>query len=59
MITIIRCTKLVASDINETNEMSGSKSIVFNLTMSSSNANLSPVIDLKRINAFAIIKQIK
>jgi hypothetical protein len=46
--------RLVASDINQTNEMSGSKSIVMNLTISSSNANLSPVIDLKRINAFAI-----
>jgi hypothetical protein len=46
--------RLVASDINQTNEMSGSKSIVMNLTFSSSNANLSPVIDLKRINAFAI-----
>jgi hypothetical protein len=46
--------RLVASDINQTNEMSGSKSIVMNLTMSSTNANLSPVIDLKRINAFAI-----
>jgi len=46
--------RMVASDINQTNEMSGSKSIVMNLTMSSSNANLSPVIDLKRINAFAI-----
>jgi hypothetical protein len=45
---------LVASDINQTNEMSGSKSIVFNLTMSSSNANLSPVIDLQRVNAFVI-----
>ena len=46
--------KLVAGDINQTNEMSGSKSIVFNLTMSSTNSNLSPVIDLKRVNAFAI-----
>jgi hypothetical protein len=45
---------LVASDINQTNEMSGSKSIVFNLTMSSSNANLSPVVDVKRLNSFAI-----
>jgi hypothetical protein len=34
--------------------MSGSKSIVVNLTFSSTNAKLSPVIDLKRINAFAI-----
>ena len=46
--------RLVASSLNETNEMSGSKSIVTNLTFSSTNANLSPVIDLKRINAFAI-----
>ena len=46
--------RLVASDINQTNEMSGSKSIVFNLVMSSTNANLSPVIDLQRVNAFAI-----
>src|SRR6056300_328544 len=46
--------RMVASDINQTNEMSGSKSIVVNLTMSSTNANLSPVIDTKRINAFAI-----
>jgi hypothetical protein len=46
--------RLVASDINQTNEISGSKSFVVNLTISSSNAKLSPVIDLKRINAFAI-----
>ena len=45
---------MVASEINETNEMSGSKSMFVNLTISSSNANLSPVIDLKRVNAFAI-----
>jgi len=34
--------------------MSGSKSFVANLTFSSTNANLSPVIDLKRINMFTI-----
>ena len=45
---------MVASAINETNEMSSSKSMFVNLTISSSNANLSPVIDLKRVNAFAI-----
>ena len=45
---------MVASSINETNEMAGSKSMFVNLTISSSNANLSPIIDLKRINAFAI-----
>ena len=46
--------KLVASEINETNEMSGSKSFVTNLTFSSTNTKLSPVIDLKRVDAFAI-----
>ena len=46
--------RLVASGINETNEMSGSQSMFINLTLSTTNANLSPVIDLKRINAFAI-----
>jgi hypothetical protein len=46
--------KLVASEINETNEMSGSKSFVTNITFSSTNTKLSPVIDLKRVNAFAI-----
>ena len=46
--------RMVASEINETNEMSGSKSFVANLTFSSTNANLSPVIDLKRINMFTI-----
>ena len=45
---------MVASEINETNEMASSKSMFVNLTISSSNANLSPVIDLKRVNAFAI-----
>lgn len=45
--------RLVASSINEANEMTG-KSLVVNLTMSSTNANLSPVIDLKRTNVFVI-----
>ena len=46
--------RMVASSINETNEMASSKSMFVNLTISSSNANVSPVIDLKRVNAFAI-----
>jgi len=46
--------RMVASDINQTNESIGTKSLVVNLTMSSTNTKLSPVIDLKRINAFAI-----
>ena len=46
--------RMVASQINETNEMNGFKSLFVNLTMSSANENVSPVIDLKRVNAFAI-----
>ena len=46
--------RMIASEINETNEMAGSKSIFIDLTFSSTNANLSPVIDLKRVNVFAI-----
>ena len=46
--------RLVASAINQTNEMSGNKSLVVDLTMSSLNTNLSPFIDIKRLNAFAI-----
>tara|TARA_B100001057_G_scaffold499747_1_gene611596 strand:+ start:5276 stop:11542 length:6267 start_codon:yes stop_codon:yes gene_type:complete len=46
--------RMVASAINETNEMSNGKSMFVQMTLNSSNANLSPVIDLQRVNAFAI-----
>jgi hypothetical protein len=46
--------RLVASTINQTNEMSGGKSLIVDFTMSSENANVSPFIDMKRTNAFAI-----
>ena len=46
--------QVVASGINQTNEMSGSVSFVSNMTMSSKNKNLSPVLDVKRLNMFAI-----
>ena len=48
--------RMIASAINETNEMSGSKS--FNMTISMStptnNDNISPVIDTQRLSAFLI-----
>ena len=53
--------RLVANEDNEKNEIGsaattryGNQAMFVNLTISSSNANLSPVIDLKRVNAFAI-----
>ena len=46
--------KMVASDINQTNEMSGSKSLFVNCVLGSTNSKLSPVIDLQRTSAFAV-----
>ena len=37
--------QMVASDINETNEMSGSKSLFVNAILSTTSRKLSPVID--------------
>jgi hypothetical protein len=45
---------LVASAINETNEMSGSKSFNLNLTLSTPVNNISPVIDTQRLSLFLI-----
>jgi len=45
---------MVASAINETNEMSGSKSFTMTISMSSPVNNLSPVIDTKRMSLFLI-----
>ena len=49
---------MVASEINETNEMSGGKSLIMPLTLSSTNSNVSPVIDLKRMTFLAIANRI-
>ena len=40
--------KLVCSKVNEDAKLSGSKSLTMNLLMSSTNANLSPVVDTDR-----------
>ena len=49
---------MVASSINETNEMSGNKSLIMPLTLSSTNKLVSPVIDLKRMTFFAVANRI-
>ena len=46
--------QLVASSINETNEMAGNKSLFVNLSLSTSNTKLSPVLDTKRISMVAV-----
>ena len=45
---------MVASTINETNEMAGIKSLFVNVEMSTTNTKLSPVIDLQRASAYVI-----
>jgi hypothetical protein len=46
--------QMVASGINETNEMSGSKSLFVNASLFTSNTKLSPVIDVQRISGIAV-----
>ena len=46
--------QMVASDINQTNEMSGQKSLFVQLIMQTENTKLSPVLDLQRTSAFTI-----
>ena len=47
-------TSMIASNINETNELSGSKSLEMPILLTSSNSNVSPVIDLDRRSFLAI-----
>ena len=51
-------TKIVASDINETNELAGSKSLFIPLKLGSTNANLSPVIDLDRASLICVANRV-
>jgi len=46
--------RAVLSGVNETNHLSGTKSLFYNITLNSVNANLSPVIDMARTNMYAI-----
>ena len=51
-------TQIVCSSINETNELSGSASLQIPLTLSSSRANLSPVIDTERASWIAVANRL-
>jgi len=46
--------QMVASTINETNEMTGNKSLFVTMSLTTTNTKLSPVIDLQRVSAFTI-----
>jgi len=45
---------MVASDINQTNEMSGSKSLFVTCTLATSNTKVSPVIDTQRVSMITV-----
>jgi len=47
-------TNVIASQINETNELSGQKSLTLDVSMTTNNANLSPVLDLDRTSVVAV-----
>ena len=51
-------SKMVASAINETNEMSGAKSLSIPITLSSEIDTLSPVIDTQRLSVFAVANKV-
>ena len=46
--------QMVASSINETNEINGQKSLFVTLSLTTTNTKLSPVLDVQRISAFTI-----
>jgi len=50
--------QMVASPINEANEMTGSKSLFVQFTLQTTNSKLSPVIDLQRCSAIAVQNRI-
>ena len=45
---------MVCSEINETNELSGAKSLEMPITLTSSNSNLSPIIDMTRASWLSV-----
>ena len=51
-------SSMIASSINETNEISGSKSLEMPITFTSQNSNVSPVIDLDRRSFIAIANRL-
>ena len=50
--------KVVASQVNETNEMSSNKSVFLDVTITSLTDVLSPVIDTERMSLFTVANQI-
>jgi len=51
-------TRMIASPINETNEMGGAKSYLTRINMKSTRSNLSPAIDLQRSSWISVMNRI-
>ena len=51
-------SNMVCSDINETNELAGVKSLFIPLKLGSTNENISPVIDLDRSSLIAVANRL-
>ena len=49
---------MIASQINETNELAGQKSLTLTCSLTSENSHISPVIDTARMTGFAISNRI-
>ena len=51
-------TSIIASDINETNELAGIKSLFIPLTLTSQNSDITPIIDLGRASFIGVANRI-
>jgi hypothetical protein len=50
--------KIIASEINENNSMSGAKSVTFNVTMATDNDALSPILDTQRTSLIVVSNKV-
>jgi hypothetical protein len=50
--------KIIASEVNENNSMSGAKSVAFNVTMRTENDALSPILDTQRTSLIAVSNKV-
>ena len=54
----LNATSMVASNVNETNELASAKSFQINLPMSTTDVNVSPIVDTDRLSSTLIANRI-
>ena len=54
----LNTTSMVASDVNETNELASAKSFQLNLPMTTTDTNVSPIVDTDRLSTILIANRI-